>query len=160
MHKNSLFLRIYRENVFLFCVPFFPPLTQSPLCSTAIPGYYISFSMLLDQTMTSAHANCFQTRSGLSFHFIFRFFAQVPVAAKADNEKRCMMSCRQSIQRQNVVTTSFQEVILSPAVSFAVFPSTLSFFILFAMGKPKFFSPSDNIQVLYLWELPDKEVCV
>lgn len=95
------------ENLQGKCVFCFVLLYKVLCVHNAIPGHYVSFSMPLYQTMTSARSNCFQTRQGLSFHFIFRFFAQVSVAqhpAKADNEKRCMMSCRQSTQRQNLGT--------------------------------------------------------
>lgn len=102
MHRNSLFLRILRKNLFLFF------LLYKVLCvHKAVLDHYVSFSMLLYQTMTSAHSNCFQTRQGLSFHCIFHFLVQVSVAqhpAEVDHEKWCMMSCRQGLQCQSLVT--------------------------------------------------------
>lgn len=81
---------LQRNDVFLVLfLGFFCPLYKVLCVHKTIPGHYISFSMLLYQTMTSACSNCFQTRRRLSFHFIFRFLAQVSVAqhpAKADNE--------------------------------------------------------------------------
>ena len=83
-------------------------LLYNVLCvPTATLGDYISFSMLLYKSMTSACSNCFQTRRGLSFHSIFRFWAQASVAlnpAKADNQERCMMSCSRSTKCKNLVT--------------------------------------------------------
>lgn len=78
------------------------------------PSFYTKSSVfpLLTRATTSHLAHCciklwhqpvlIVSRPGtrLSFPFIFRFFQQVSVArhpAKADNEKRCMMSCRQSM---------------------------------------------------------------
>lgn len=67
------------ENLEKKCLFFFP--LYKVLCvHKTIPGHYISFSMLLYQTMTSALSNCFQTRPELSFHFIFHFLVQVSVA--------------------------------------------------------------------------------
>lgn len=138
---------------FFFKFLFFPLLYKVLCVPTTIPGHYISFTMLLYQTMTSARSNCFQTRRGLSFHFIFRFLAQVSVAqhpAKADNEKRCMMSCRQSIQRQNLVTKfpgSFPFPLPFPLLSFP-----LLCLLSFSLQLENLFCLSDNIQVLYLWE--------
>lgn len=61
---------------------------------------------------------------GWVFIFIFRFLAQVWVArhpAKADNEKRCMMSCRQSDSAKSLVTKfpgSYHFPPLFPLLSF------------------------------------------
>lgn len=99
-------------------------------------------------------SNCFQTRQGLSFRFIFHFLAQVSVAqhpAKADNEKRCMMSCRWSTRGAKILWPTFQEVItflchflccLSPCSVFFL-PSS-------QWENPSF--PSDNIQVPHVWK--------
>lgn len=149
MHRNSLFLRIYRKNVFLFS------LLYKVLCvHKAISDHYVSFSMLLYQTMTSACSNCFQTRQGLSFHFIFRFLAQVSVAehsARADNEKRCMMSCRQGLQCQNLVTKfpGSYHFPLSFRLLSSALPCIFSFSILW---ENLALCSLDNIQVLHLWE--------
>lgn len=107
MYRNLLFLRIYQENVSFFDFLCFTLLYNVLCVPTATLGDYISFSMLLYKSMTSACSNCFQTRRGLSFHSIFRFLAQASVAqnpAKADNQERCMMSCSRSTKSKNLVT--------------------------------------------------------
>lgn len=140
----------------------FPPPPYKVLCvPTAMPGHYISFSMLLYQTMTSPRSNCFQTRRGLSFHSIFRFLAQASVAqdpAKADNQERCMMSCRQSMQRPNLAT-KFPGSCSSLCRFLRCLSSALSFFILFAMGKSNFASLI-MFGCFVCGNPPDKGVCL
>lgn len=160
MQKKKFFVP---ENIQGKCVSFFPVLYKVLCVHKPFPGHYISFSMLLYQTMTSARSNCFQTRQGLSFHFIFRFLAQVSVAqhpAKADNEKRCMMSCRQSMQRQNLVTKfpgSYHFPLSFPLLSF---PLLCLFSVSLQWENPRFFFV---LLIIFRYcicgNAPDKVVC-
>lgn len=92
------------------------------------------------------------SRPGRGWVFILFSVSVLQNPAKADNEKRCMMSCRQSMQRQNLVTKfpgSYSFPLLFPLLSFpllCLFSNSLQW------GKSKFFFSSDNIQVLHLWE--------
>lgn len=137
------------ERVSFLCL-FFPLLYKVLCVPTAIPGHYISFSMLLYQTMTSACSNCFQTRQGLSFHFIFRFLAQV-------------QSQQKQIMRNGAwchVDRACSAKILWPLVSRKLsFPCRFlcclflySVFLHPLQTQVFFFFSSDDIQVLYLWE--------
>lgn len=142
---------------------FFPLLYKVLCVHKTIPGHYISFSMLLYQTMTSARSNCFQTRPGLSFHFIFRFLAQVSVAqhpAKADNEKPCMMSCRQSTHRQNLVTKfpgNYHFPLSFPLLSF---PLLCLFSFSLQWESLRFFVLLIIFRYYICGNPPDKGICV
>lgn len=129
MHRNSLFLRIYREK-------------KSPYTK------YSVFTKLSRATTSHLVCCCIKlwhqpvlivSRPGeaWSFHFIFRFLVQVAQhPAKADNHKRCMMSCRHRTLCQNPVTKfpgSYHYPPSFPLLSFSL-PLCL-------------FSSSDNIQV-------------
>lgn len=87
---------------------------------------------------------------GWLFFFIFRFLAQVSVAqhpAKADNKKRWMMSCRQSTICQTCDQVS-RKLSLFPWCFFCfLFFSSLFFFMLFEVGKSRFFSLPDDARV-------------
>lgn len=70
--------------------------------------------------------NCFQMRPSLSFPSIFHFAASARPAharARADNQKRCMMSCRRSIRARACDRFSRKPIILLPFPS----PSCFSF---------------------------------
>lgn len=141
---------------------FFPSLYKVLCAHKPILGHYISFSMLLYQTMTSASPNCFQTSQGLSFHFIFRSLAQVSVAQhseKADNEKRCMMSCRRSTLLQ-ILWLSFQEVITFPPPFPLLSLPLLCLFFSLQWESPSFFLPLIIFRYYMCGNAPDKGVCV
>ena len=121
-----------------------PPkkLLYKVLCvQKALLGHYISFSMLLYQTMTSSCSNCFQTwRAEFSFYFPFRYTGEQSnsIQQKADHEKRHMMSCRQNTAPKSYDQLS-RKLSLSPLISFAIFSWALSFFMILAAGKSSFF---------------------
>lgn len=87
---------------FFFCLQFFSPsfYTKSsvfPLLTRATTSHLVRCCIKLWHQPVLIVS---RPSTRLSFPFIFRFFEQVSVArhpAKADNEKRCMMSCRQSM---------------------------------------------------------------
>lgn len=100
---------------FFYRVSFFPYLYKVLCVPEAILGHYISFSMLLHQTMTSPFSNCFQMRQGLSFHSLFHFVDQALAAraqVRADYQTRYMISCRRSTWRK----TSCDQVSRKPFI--------------------------------------------
>lgn len=145
MHKNSLFLR----NVFLFVsLFFFSSYTKSFVFTKLTQATTSHLELCCIKLWHQPRSNCFQTRQGQSFLSIFHFLAQVSDAqypTNADNEKRRMMSLRQSIQRQNLVTK---------------FPGSYHFplsflllsFPLICLLSILFFCSSDCGQVQHLWE--------
>lgn len=165
--KNLCSWEFTGENVFSFLCFFFPPsYTKSSVFTNLSQATTSHLVCCCIKLWHQPRPNCFQTRRGLSFHFIFRFLAQVSAAprpAKADNEKRCMMSCRQTRQHQNLVTKfpgSYHFPLSFPSLSF---PLLCLFF--FAMGKSTFFFFSFFLLLIIFrcsicGNAPDKGVCV
>lgn len=139
---------------FFYRVSFSPSLYKVLCVPAAILGHYISFSMLLHQTMTSPFSNCFQMRQGLSFHSLFHFLDQALAAraqVRADYQTRYMISCRQSTWRK----TSCDQVSRKQFIHlpFPLLSFLCSLFSFSLHWENTICDSSDNfIIILHLWE--------